>query len=147
MPLSLGVMSGIITGPYFKAFFQQPTRYEIGTMVAILEIGAFSSVPSCTLSGTLEPLLIQTWSLSNSRRAPVTSLLAGRTGDLFGRRKTLFIGAVVFTLGGIFQAFCTGFPMMVFGRIISGFGVGFLSWAMIGLLHPFLTKPWWHPLK
>lgn len=38
----IGVMSGIITGPYFKAFFHQPTRYEIGTMVATLEIGAFS---------------------------------------------------------------------------------------------------------
>lgn len=35
-------MSGVITGPHFKAAFHNPTRYEIGTMVAILEIGAFS---------------------------------------------------------------------------------------------------------
>ncbi|CAH7670951.1 general substrate transporter [Phakopsora pachyrhizi] len=94
----VGVMSGIITGPYFKAFFHQPTRYEIGTMVAILEIGAF-----------------------------ITSILSGRFGDIFGRRKTLFIGAVVFVIGGLIQTFTTGFTVMVFGRIISGFGVGFLS--------------------
>ena len=35
-------MSGVITGPYFRKYFHNPTRYEIGTMVAILEIGAFS---------------------------------------------------------------------------------------------------------
>ncbi|POY74991.1 hypothetical protein BMF94_1967 [Rhodotorula taiwanensis] len=93
-----GVMSGVITGPYFKAYFHQPDRVELATMVAILEIGAF-----------------------------ITSLLAGRVGDIFGRRATIFAGACIFTLGGLFQAFATGFRMMVFGRIISGFGVGFLS--------------------
>jgi hypothetical protein len=35
-------MSGIITGPQFKAYFKQPDSYQIGTMVAILEVGAFS---------------------------------------------------------------------------------------------------------
>ncbi|KAH9818057.1 general substrate transporter [Melampsora americana] len=93
-----GVMSGIITGPYFKSFFQQPTHYEIGTMVAILEIGAF-----------------------------ITSIIAGQLGDLVGRRRTLFIGAVIFTIGGAIQTFADGFSSMILGRIISGFGVGFLS--------------------
>ncbi|GAA5879187.1 hypothetical protein JCM3774_002105 [Rhodotorula dairenensis] len=93
-----GVMSGVITGPYFKAYFHQPDRVELATMVSILEIGAF-----------------------------ITSLLAGRVGDIFGRRATIFAGACIFTLGGLFQAFATGFRVMVFGRIVSGFGVGFLS--------------------
>ena len=35
------VMSGIITGPYFKAFFNDPSDLELGTMVAVLEVGAF----------------------------------------------------------------------------------------------------------
>lgn len=60
-------------------------------------------------------------------RAPVTSILAGRVGDIFGRRATIFAGACIFSIGGLFQAFTDGFRMMVFGRIISGFGVGFLS--------------------
>ncbi|KAK4054047.1 hypothetical protein OIO90_003692 [Microbotryomycetes sp. JL221] len=93
-----GVMSGIITGPYFKAYFHRPNRYELATMVAILEIGAF-----------------------------ITSLLSGRVGDIFGRKKTLFAGALIFSIGGMFQSFTTGFKIMVFGRILSGFGVGFLS--------------------
>ena len=33
-------MSGIITGPYFNSYFNQPTHFQLGNMVAILEIGA-----------------------------------------------------------------------------------------------------------
>lgn len=88
----------IHTHSYFKSYFHNPTKYEIGTMVAILEIGAF-----------------------------MTSLAAGRIGDIFGRRRTLFWGAAIFCLGGAVQTCATGFEVMVFGRIVSGFGVGFLS--------------------
>ncbi|KAG9096460.1 hypothetical protein FS749_008422 [Ceratobasidium sp. UAMH 11750] len=93
-----GVMSGIITGPQFKAYFKQPDSYQIGTMVAILEVGAF-----------------------------ITSIAAGRIADIIGRRRTLFTGAVVFVIGGAIQSFTIGFKTMVSGRIVSGFGVGMLS--------------------
>ena len=35
-------MSGIITGPYFRQYFKYPGAVEIGTIVAVLEIGALS---------------------------------------------------------------------------------------------------------
>ncbi|KZT05876.1 general substrate transporter [Laetiporus sulphureus 93-53] len=93
-----GVMSGIITGPHFRKFFNNPGSIEVGTMVAVLEIGAF-----------------------------MTSVAAGRVGDLLGRRGTLFIGAIVFAIGGGIQTFTPGFWVMVVGRIVAGFGVGLLS--------------------
>lgn len=93
-----GVMSGIITGTYFKDYFDQPSRAELGTMVAILEIGAL-----------------------------VSSLMVGRVGDLIGRRKTILYGALIFVIGGGFQTFSTTMTIMIIGRIISGFGVGMLS--------------------
>ncbi|KAK0345578.1 Ribulose bisphosphate carboxylase large chain [Friedmanniomyces endolithicus] len=93
-----GVMSGIITGPYFKDYFNQPTRAEIGTMVAILEIGAL-----------------------------VASLGVGRIGDVIGRRKTILYGAVIFIIGGTCQSFATGMSMMMLGRFVAGLGVGALS--------------------
>ncbi|KAF2454430.1 hypothetical protein BDY21DRAFT_387549 [Lineolata rhizophorae] len=93
-----GVMSGIITGAYFKDYFEQPTRAEIGTMVAILEIGAL-----------------------------ISSLAVGRIGDLIGRRRTILYGSIVFVLGGAFQTFASGMPMMLVGRIVAGLGVGVLS--------------------
>ncbi|KAF8349784.1 general substrate transporter [Amanita rubescens] len=93
-------MSGIITGPYFRNFFNFPTALELGTMVAVLEVGAF-----------------------------ITSIVAGRVGDGIGRKGTLFIGALVFTVGGVVQTFTLGFWSMVIGRVVSGFGVGLLSYV------------------
>ncbi|KIY70972.1 general substrate transporter [Cylindrobasidium torrendii FP15055 ss-10] len=93
-----GVMSGIITGPHFRKYFNQPDAIQLGTMVAVLEVGAF-----------------------------ITSLAAGRVGDIIGRRGTLFTGALVFTIGGAIQTGTTGYEIMIVGRVISGFGVGLLS--------------------
>jgi len=86
------------SGPYFKDYFHQPSRAEIGTMVAILEIGAL-----------------------------ISSLGVGYIGDVIGRRRTIFWGSIVFLFGGAFQTFATGMPMMLIGRIVAGLGVGALS--------------------
>jgi len=86
------------SGPWFKDYFNQPSRAEVGTMVAILEVGAF-----------------------------IASISVGRIGDILGRRKTILYGALIFLVGGFFQAFATGMPMMIVGRIIAGLGVGALS--------------------
>jgi hypothetical protein len=40
------VMSGVITGPHFRKYFNSPGPVEVGTMVAVLEIGAFSASPA-----------------------------------------------------------------------------------------------------
>ncbi|KAI1179482.1 putative MFS monosaccharide transporter [Nemania sp. FL0916] len=93
-----GVMSGIITGPYFRNYFNHPSKAEIGTMVAILEIGAF-----------------------------ISSLVVGRVGDIIGRRKTILYGSMIFFVGGALQTSATNMPMMMLGRIIAGLGVGSLS--------------------
>lgn len=108
------VMSGIITGPYFQNYFNLGD-FELGTMVAILEIGALSTlIPRSLLEGYLIYFL-------------VTSIAAGRIGDGIGRKMTLFWGAIVFTIGGAIQTFTNGFAMMIVGRLVSGFGVGLLS--------------------
>lgn len=71
---------------------------QIGTVVAILEIGAF-----------------------------IASLLVGRIGDVIGRRRTILYGSIIFFIGGAFQTFATSLNMMMLGRIIAGLGVGALS--------------------
>ncbi|KAL9117943.1 MAG: hypothetical protein Q9187_005514, partial [Circinaria calcarea] len=91
-----GLLGG--SGPYFKDYFHQPTRAEIGTMVAILEVGAF-----------------------------ISSLSVGRIGDMIGRRRTILYGSIIFFIGGALQTFATSMPMMIIGRIVAGLGVGALS--------------------
>ncbi|KAG6002654.1 hypothetical protein E4U21_002914 [Claviceps maximensis] len=93
-----GVMSGIITGPYFIDYFNHPSKAEVGTMVAILEIGAF-----------------------------ISSLVVGRVGDIIGRRRTILYGSCIFFVGGALQTFATSMAMMMVGRIVAGLGVGMLS--------------------
>ena len=42
------VMSGLITSPYFRKYFDYPGPIEIGTMVAVLEVGAFGTLNSAS---------------------------------------------------------------------------------------------------
>lgn len=91
-------MLTMLSGWYFRDYFDQPSRATIGTVVAILEVGAF-----------------------------VSSLLVGRIGDLIGRRRTILYGSLVFFIGGAFQTFATNMTLMMIGRIIAGLGVGALS--------------------
>lgn len=93
-----GVMSGCLTGPYFKEHFNNPSRAAIGNMVAILEIGAL-----------------------------ISSLLVGRLGEKWGRRRTIMYGSLIFVIGGLFQGFAGKMIHLIIGRTISGLGVGLLS--------------------
>jgi MFS family permease len=98
-------------GPLFKDYFNQPNRAEIGTMVAILEVGALTS-----------------------------SLGVGRIGDIIGRRKTILYGSIVFFVGGALQTFANGMPMMILGRIVAGLGVGALS-AIVPVYQSEISPP------
>lgn len=58
---------GLHRGPIFLDYFHKPNAAEIGTMVAILEVGAF-----------------------------ISSLVVGRLGDIIGRRRTILYGSLIF---------------------------------------------------
>jgi MFS family permease len=94
----LTAVADSFSGMYFKDYFNQPSRAEIGTMVAILEVGAF-----------------------------ISSISIGKIGDMIGRRRTILYGSMIFIVGGACQTFTNGMPMMMVGRIIAGLGVGALS--------------------
>ena len=79
-----GVMSGILPHPHFRAYFHEPSAAQVGTMVAILEIGAL-----------------------------VTSLLSGVAADRFGRKAVMAWGAVAFSLGGLVQTLATGYLSLI----------------------------------
>ncbi|GFZ47567.1 High-affinity glucose transporter SNF3, partial [Saitozyma sp. JCM 24511] len=60
------------------------------------------------------------------------AIIAGDLADYFGRRITIISGCIVFTVGCILQvASSTGLGLIVAGRLISGFGVGFISAIII----------------
>jgi MFS family permease len=61
----------------------------------------------------------------------VSSLAVGRIGDIIGRRRTIWYGALIFVVGGVFQTCAWGMWVMILGRIISGVGVGLLSYLIL----------------
>lgn len=93
-----GVMSGLLTNDLFKEYFKNPSSAAIGTMVAILEVGAL-----------------------------ISSLLSGKISDKVGRRRTIRYGALIFAIGGAMQALAPSLTMMTIARFISGLGVGLLT--------------------
>jgi MFS family permease len=59
------------------------------------------------------------------------AIIAGDLADAIGRRFTIIIGCGIFTIGGILEVASTGLGVMVAGRVIAGFGVGFISAIVI----------------
>ena len=56
--------------------------------------------------------------------AAIGSIIGGPTSDKYGRKPTIFIADVMFTLGSIFMAFTPNITLLIFGRFIVGLGVG-----------------------
>lgn len=59
------------------------------------------------------------------------AIIAGDLADFIGRRLTIIIGCGIFCVGGILEVASTGLGVMVAGRLIAGFGVGFISAIVI----------------
>jgi MFS family permease len=47
--------------------------------------------------------------------------------DRIGRRWTIMIGALIFIIGGTLQTASVTMVQILLGRLIAGFGIGFLS--------------------
>ncbi|OJJ31253.1 hypothetical protein ASPWEDRAFT_45219 [Aspergillus wentii DTO 134E9] len=55
------------------------------------------------------------------------ALLAGRLGDIVGRKKCVRIGGFIYLATGFVQAFAPNLTCFMVGRTVQGLGVGFLS--------------------
>lgn len=52
--------------------------------------------------------------------------LAGPCGDWLGRKLTVFVGSIIFLVGGALQTGAQSLDYLYSGRLIAGLGVGFL---------------------
>ena len=59
--------------------------------------------------------------------AALGALIAGRLGDMIGRKRTVRLGGFIYFFSAFIQIFAPGFGTFVAGRTIQGLGVGFLS--------------------
>ena len=59
------------------------------------------------------------------------AIMAGSVADFVGCRVAITTGCFIFSIGCMLETASTGLPVTVFGRVIAGFGVGFISAIVI----------------
>jgi sugar porter (SP) family MFS transporter len=59
------------------------------------------------------------------------ALISSDVADYMGRRFSIILGSLIFTIGCIIQVSSTTLAVMVVGRLIAGFGIGFISAIVI----------------
>ncbi|KAK4705871.1 MFS transporter, SP family, sugar:H+ symporter, partial [Phenoliferia sp. Uapishka_3] len=59
------------------------------------------------------------------------AIIAGDLADMMGRRPTIIAGCLIYIIGVILQSASHGLGLIVAGRLIAGFGVGFVSAIII----------------
>lgn len=137
----------------FAAFGGIFFGYDTGWMGGVLNMDYFINqytgyeYPDVKFPGLdpLDPQIVQYrekfFSVSSWQQSLVSSILsagtffgaivAGDLADFIGRRVTIILGCVIFCVGGILETASTGLGVMVAGRLIAGFGVGFISAIVI----------------
>ena len=115
-------MSGVLGMPYFITLYTGiPYDYETGQPIGVpsIEFG----LPASTKSLMTSILSCGTF---------FGALVAGDVADMIGRRPSIIIGCVVFCFGCILEIASTNQVILfVMGRLVSGFGVGFISATII----------------
>ncbi|OQE16511.1 hypothetical protein PENFLA_c027G05733 [Penicillium flavigenum] len=106
----LGVIAAVLVSQSFKAKFEANDT-ETGVIVSLFTAGA------CVGAG-----------------------FAGPSGDYLGRRGTISLGCLIFTLGGCLQTAAKTIAYLYSGRFIAGLGVGFLT-MMIPLYQAEICHP------
>lgn len=106
-----GYDSGYINGVTGSAYFIREIEGPMGTALTSAHQSTIVSVLS---AGTF-----------------FGALMAGDLADFFGRRFTIILGCFVFTIGVILQIVSSGLGLIVAGRLVAGFGIGFVSAIII----------------
>lgn len=112
----------------------------IGTLTLFAAIGGFLfGYDTGIISGSLLKLRVE-FALSVAWQeavvsvtvgaAALSSIVAGPSCDMFGRRPVLLAASVVFTIGAVLMGAAQNAIMLLVGRIVVGLGVGFAAMAV-----------------
>lgn len=93
-----GVMSGVVISKYWLNDMDNPSTIMLSTITALYDVGAvFGAIGAAVI------------------------------GDRLGRKRTLLTGCTVLIIGTILMAACVERIQMMFGRVLTGIGIGFIT--------------------
>ncbi len=108
-------------------------RAHVLILVLVASGALFDAIEQYNV-GLAAPLIAKQWSLSNGQVGLLTtltfagmalgSLIAGVTGDKYGRRITYMYNLALYTLGALLAAFAPNFEVLLAARLIVGIGLG-----------------------
>nr|POF18619.1 high-affinity glucose transporter snf3 [Quercus suber] len=125
----------------FAAFAGVLFGYDSGYISSVMAMDAFTrdyghiirlSDPEMSDNPHHSPYIYATWQRSLtvsilSAGTCVGALISGYLADRFGRRSTIIAGCGVFVVGVVLQVSIQHVAALVTGRLVAGFGVGFVS--------------------
>ena len=118
----------------FAAFAGMLFGYDSGYISSVLGMTEFKMYYGYKVPKSEDP---SGWDYSSSQHSLIVSILSAGTffgalisaqlADRFGRRTTIIAGCGVFIGGVVIQIAAANIPALVVGRLLAGFGVGFVS--------------------
>ncbi|CAJ1974112.1 unnamed protein product [Sphenostylis stenocarpa] len=112
----LGISGGVTTMvPFLEKFFPDILR----------KIGGSEVNMYCVYDSQVLTLFTSSLYLAGL----ISSLVASRVTSMLGRRNTILLGGVVFLIGGSLNGGAQNIVMLILGRVLLGFGVGFTNQA------------------
>ncbi|OQE17891.1 hypothetical protein PENSTE_c019G07889 [Penicillium steckii] len=109
-----GYISGVLSMDYFIETFEDLDKATTPASKFVIPSPRKSLIVSILSAGTF-----------------FGSLIAGDLADWFGRRFTIIAGCIIFIIGVVLQTASSGLGLLVAGRLVAGFGVGFVSAVII----------------
>jgi EmrB/QacA subfamily drug resistance transporter len=95
------------------AFFMVPIM-AISVMVALPAIGSDLGIDAVVLGWLVTAFIMA---------SAVSVIPAGRIADIYGRKKIFLLGIIISTLGSLFLGLSSSAPMLIFLRVLQGFGM------------------------
>ncbi|KAL9101512.1 MAG: hypothetical protein Q9163_003238 [Psora crenata] len=117
-----GYINGVLGMPYFINLYTGLDKDE-----PRFQKGAEPGPDGFSLPSWQKSLIVSVLSAGTFFGA----LMAGDIADFTGRRTTIILGCVVFCIGVVLQTASTTYGLMVAGRLVAGFGIGFVSAIII----------------
>src|SRR4051794_19899432 len=126
-------------------------RDERWLALAVLCAGTLMIVLDATIVNVALPAIQRDFGFSQSSLAWVVNayliafggvlLLAGRLGDLLGRRRIFLVGLTVFTVASLVCGLSPSGPVLIASRFIQGLGGAMTSAVILGMIVTMFTEP------